>query len=722
MSNDLPGQAEQGTGAGGTGNETWAIALVHGIGGSQPLRMMKDVAEAMKAPRPSLELTEKAEIHEAKDGNETRFIHVRHARFDGGSARFGNAHWADVTYYRQGIISLIGILLMAAFGVRFFASVAAQHRPGTPLAVKMVSHPLVWLLHVMVAVLAILVFPITFASLIYSCVGLLAEYSIKFLGKGVTDYWQTIAIAVGGFGICASLAWIGAVRVLPMRRELTYGLWIFGSLFAVSALFSGALLYGLYDKQWPAFVKSHLKDVASFIQHDFLNWRIELADPIGVFFAAMQVAQLLLGALLLLIATSIVILLALYIFVSLLANRRWHTMVFAVVSVVSIWIVLLVALWPENLANYSAVSQFREGTTQTEGAGKDDCIAVKAIKPLHRFSIDDELFEVARIKKEPLARECDGASPWGNRWLGDVYPMVWFESVFLAFISAFAAISILVYMARKVWISMQSEKRLGGFAPAPGRTRPRRSNWPRLIVADSYVLLVIAFILVTAVVFVLRTLEGLDLSRMNVPPEAVIGAEWARIAVVIFLLAFIVFATYLADALKLVLDVVNHFAQPKMGYPVRTRIEQRFYEIVDHLLKPGDHPDLIIVAHSQGTIITIDALMNEQWLAKTLSRVKSLTVITVGSPLTHVYQNYFPRDYPDLKEKLSETAKDPRILWINGYRIDDFVGTYIENSIPGFPVNVPIKAGGHTRYWEGPVMQRLFEEIDKHKRVMKPPA
>ena len=90
-------------------------------------------------------------------------------------------------------------------------------------------------------------------------------------------------------------------------------------------------------------------------------------------------------------------------------------------------------------------------------------------------------------------------------------------------------------------------------------------------------------------------------------------------------------------------------------------------------------------------------------LAERLDKLEALHLVTLGSPLTHLYQYYFPERYPPLANDswggLRKTVRN----WVNVYRVDDFVGTYIEKqSIPGWPgapKNVPIAAGGHTGYW-----------------------
>ena len=70
----------------------------------------------------------------------------------------------------------------------------------------------------------------------------------------------------------------------------------------------------------------------------------------------------------------------------------------------------------------------------------------------------------------------------------------------------------------------------------------------------------------------------------------------------------------------------------------------------------------------------------------------------MGSPFTHVYNHYVPDDFgaPETIVK-SEMIGD----WINIFRIDDFIGTYIGASdLRGtWPVNHAVPAAGHTGYW-----------------------
>lgn len=107
-----------------------------------------------------------------------------------------------------------------------------------------------------------------------------------------------------------------------------------------------------------------------------------------------------------------------------------------------------------------------------------------------------------------------------------------------------------------------------------------------------------------------------------------------------------------------------------------------------------------MIAHSQGTVIAFDALRHELW-ERVKDRAASLTVLTFGSPVTHIYQRYFSRPYPAIANtpNLAKLAAEPGLKWFNVYRIDGFVGTYVGASVP-VPVERPMPPGGRTHYWQ----------------------
>jgi hypothetical protein len=87
----------------------------------------------------------------------------------------------------------------------------------------------------------------------------------------------------------------------------------------------------------------------------------------------------------------------------------------------------------------------------------------------------------------------------------------------------------------------------------------------------------------------------------------------------------------------------------------------------------------------------------------------------MGSPLTHLYEHYCPSRYPPLighsRGGHRRTVRD----WINVYRIDNYVGTFV-TPVPDrlnpaetaeVLVNVPIDPGGHVGYWRQPAVRGL---------------
>ena len=121
-------------------------------------------------------------------------------------------------------------------------------------------------------------------------------------------------------------------------------------------------------------------------------------------------------------------------------------------------------------------------------------------------------------------------------------------------------------------------------------------------------------------------------------------------------------------------------------YATRQRIKARFHTVLAHLSRQYPHDRLIVIAHSQGTVIAAQALLEGA------APEKPTSLVTMGSPLTHIYGQYFARgfDMADLPDRL--------VRWINIYRCDDFVGTTVQ--LPGDRVeNHRVAPGGHTGYW-----------------------
>lgn len=201
------------------------------------------------------------------------------------------------------------------------------------------------------------------------------------------------------------------------------------------------------------------------------------------------------------------------------------------------------------------------------------------------------------------------------------------------------------------------------------------------------------------------------------------------------------------NALHILMDVISHFHRASVRFPmplagrkeskalpkedairdyfIQERIEQRLIQVIREVLKAGDVTHLTVIAHSQGSMIAVDTLWFT-YLYKVLERAKGqrkVYLVTLGSPVTHLYQHYFPWRYGPLfpQQQEEEDYLQPwgeglrRNLdgWINLFRVNDFIGRNIEG-LPGFPDNVCFpkasKGGGHSGYWGD---QKVLEEMEK---------
>ena len=218
-------------------------------------------------------------------------------------------------------------------------------------------------------------------------------------------------------------------------------------------------------------------------------------------------------------------------------------------------------------------------------------------------------------------------------------------------------------------------------------------------------------------------------------------------------------------AFDMLLDVVNHFyfratkmedalddddefdivettfENGKLFFSRRDAIHLRIKRILTHYRDQLDRnqnsnrPELVLVSHSQGTMAAIEILNDEElgWLNNSFS---SVSLVTMGSPLSHIYQHYFGHIYPGLEQPFWVSLRRRIDRWTNICRIDDFVGTEIlfpenqstaytgsanseranfqsaqgslglgrstEGSVKGTQIefsNLPVGPRGHTNYW-----------------------
>ena len=185
----------------------------------------------------------------------------------------------------------------------------------------------------------------------------------------------------------------------------------------------------------------------------------------------------------------------------------------------------------------------------------------------------------------------------------------------------------------------------------------------------------------------------------------------------------------LRSFLDVALDVINWLRLHPLDSNPRARICARFSSLLRHIdtWTPTDSGDgyraIVILAHSQGTVITADLLR----YLKEQNRSPRLPIyfFTMGCPLRQLYSLRFPHLYGWARHHARMWAgAEPQPseigvrMWVNAYRSGDYVGRYLWHSDdiagPGAPVwSIPppqddgsgkrefcIGAGAHTHYWD----------------------
>ena len=137
-------------------------------------------------------------------------------------------------------------------------------------------------------------------------------------------------------------------------------------------------------------------------------------------------------------------------------------------------------------------------------------------------------------------------------------------------------------------------------------------------------------------------------------------------------------------------------------YVYADEIQARFNAVVNHVLHQEGRENIsriTFMSHSQGTVV---AAVGLQMGAQDLP-VKP-TLITMGSPLTHIYGHYFSENY-----QFTPPTNAALERWFNIYRRDDFVGTRVHGNGTDAE-NFKIRPKGHSHYWSDTLVWKIFKE------------
>jgi hypothetical protein len=225
-------------------------------------------------------------------------------------------------------------------------------------------------------------------------------------------------------------------------------------------------------------------------------------------------------------------------------------------------------------------------------------------------------------------------------------------------------------------------------------------------------------------------------------------------------------ALQMRNGIDIALDVDNYLREHPRSSTPRARIAARYVSVLRHILRQG-YDRIVIVAHSQGTVITADLLRYVTWNETHAPGYRDkaglanlattpITLFTMGCPLRQLYGLRFPHLYGWARFEDAVGGANGGVIppgccpspaaigvdrWVNAYRSSDYVGRQLwrlddsadlfrsspaRNGQPWavgpFPVvacenatsppssrEFCIGRGAHTHYWDGTAPQIALE-------------
>jgi hypothetical protein len=245
------------------------------------------------------------------------------------------------------------------------------------------------------------------------------------------------------------------------------------------------------------------------------------------------------------------------------------------------------------------------------------------------------------------------------------------------------ALLVMLGLALSVWLWLRNRK----------RTKPAIadlvSSWPLPVAA-----------ITTAFVCGAAALTALALWSPDIYPPA-----WLVTVVTATLSLLILAARSLPEPIRhgldLACDVTLYFRgrswASRDSHRWDERLKARFRAVVEDLVTDVAGGPLVVVAHSQGTVIAADALRG--W-----SNAPRVDLLTMGSPLRSLYATFFRKGFGDIVEAAGSKAES----WVNLYREDDYVGRQL-----GGVTDQKIEGTGHEGYWTDPSVLSELERLLK---------
>jgi hypothetical protein len=169
--------------------------------------------------------------------------------------------------------------------------------------------------------------------------------------------------------------------------------------------------------------------------------------------------------------------------------------------------------------------------------------------------------------------------------------------------------------------------------------------------------------------------------------------------------------------LKVLSDIARYIGLVKHRRTLQCMLAKRFEQVT------ADCDHLIILAHSLGSVIAVDTMLENK---KAFANLRQLDFITMGSPLRRMFHRFFPEIYSSVEAIHEELRKHiPRFGWVNIYRPLDCIGAHLSANVEStltefdtseFHTHEFFK--NHTNYWNDEIVAELIAKgIEKTNRL-----
>lgn len=159
------------------------------------------------------------------------------------------------------------------------------------------------------------------------------------------------------------------------------------------------------------------------------------------------------------------------------------------------------------------------------------------------------------------------------------------------------------------------------------------------------------------------------------------------------------------------IDVDNWLRERPVGHTPRLRIMARYASLLRFLEEQG-YERIVIVSHSQGTVITLDLLRYLRARNPAfLRQLGPIDLLTFGSPLRQLYAARFPAIYGWARK--ADPNEAGVASWCNGYGSGDYVGRNLWDSADGTPWQ-PGRTAGQREFCTGAMAHTHYFKAQSH--------